>query len=135
MMNDVFGRNKSGSMENSTGGDLALNQLITQMNNHFSELGGVLKEISDASNRKIFKQWRSLNASDLVFDNSIMSIYVDNSQNANAITIKPDSALGVFIIPANTATWITPLGASLFSISGTIAAPVYALFTDEIIRS
>ena len=134
-MNDVFGRKQSGSMENSTGGDLALNQLITQMNNHFSELGGVLKEISDASNRKIFKQWRSLNASDLLFDNSIMSIYVDNSQNANVITIKPDSALGVFIIPANTAVWITPLGSSLFSVSGTIAAPVYALFTDEIIRS
>ena len=134
-MNDVFGRNQSGSMENSTGGDLALNQLITQMNIHFSELGGVLKEISNATDRKIFKQWRSLTASDLLFDNSIMSIYVDNSQNANIITIKPDSALGVFVIPASTATWITPLGASLFSISGTIAAPVYALFTDEIIRS
>lgn len=32
MLSDVFGRNKSGSMENSTGGDLVLNNLISQMN-------------------------------------------------------------------------------------------------------
>lgn len=48
----------------------------------------------------------------------IKTLYVDNSQNANAITIKRDGDLGAWAIPANSSRYIPAEGINQIQISG-----------------
>lgn len=100
------------------------------INLKFEMLGGLLSSIQKNTERAIRKEWKSVyaEADTIVCNFKVMTIYVDNSQNANSITINPPGA-GSFEIAANSQEWIHPLGIHEFDVTGSGSAKVMMVDT------
>lgn len=107
----------------------SFNQGFSALNEQLESIGRLLHEIKVAGESNVQRIPRKLepgNTLEINFD--AMTVYVDNSQSANPITLTDENGVS-FTVPTNTQSWIHPLGARIFDVTGT--NPCKAIFFDR----
>lgn len=131
----VQGRNGHGSHEQSHQAEVEFAALVQQWKGVLEYNTRMIANLIQAIKRDPEKQAVILQPNtDVQLNFSAMSVYVDNSGNANEITLQPEGYPGVFTVAANTQEWIYPLGTKVFRVSGTVSGQSVAMFTTAIVK-
>lgn len=122
-------------MEKGTEGSMQDNPYGKYFENlelHLGKIGNFLQEIKSAQESKRVKDSKVVHAgSDILVNFDCQSIFVDNSQNPNVLTINPFGKSYGFSVAANSTAWVHPLGGKQFSIGGIGSA--VCMFINEFV--
>lgn len=114
-------------------------ELAGKLEEQTSAIAALVSLLTRQSEKRINAEWRQVNVNsggilpDLQFDYSVMTFYVDNSQNANEFSIQRSSG-GLFTVGAYSQGYVYPLGGNFFKVVSAPSATVYLQGIDTLIR-
>lgn len=133
--NGQFQTNATHSSENVQDFANMISAQLEAYNQGIAHLASLMHDIKVASENNIRHEWHQLKLNnDVRLNFDAISVYIDNANNANPITLNTGASRGSFIIPAGTQQWIHPLGSRNFELSGDApTTQVFANFVDTLI--
>lgn len=101
---------------------------LEKLNSSMEYMGTLLHLVHTSQEKAVVREIKKLVPDNtLSFNFKVLSIYVDNSQNADALTLTTENGVS-FTVAANTQQWVHPMGCNYIDVSGTGTCP--AMFVD-----